>query len=73
LPVKDAYQRYTAWAVACGEKHPLPQRFFQQDIENRYKGTVRAANMVRFKGVTMTPEFRRIATIGGLGALGGNA
>jgi phage/plasmid-associated DNA primase len=73
LPVKDAYQRYTNWAVSCGEKHPLPQRFFQQDIENRYKGTVRAANMVRFKGITMTPEFRRIATIGGLGALGGNA
>lgn len=72
LPVKDAYPRYTNWAVACGEKHPLPMRFFQQDIENRYKGTVRAANMVRFKGITMTPEFRRIATIGGIGALNAN-
>jgi phage/plasmid-associated DNA primase len=73
LPVKDAYQRYTNWAVACGEKHPLPMRFFQQDIENRYQGTVRADNMVRFKGINMTPEFRRISTLGGLSGLNGSA
>jgi phage/plasmid-associated DNA primase len=71
LPVKDAYQRYQQWAVSCGEKHPLPMRFFQQDIENRYSGTVRSGGMVRFKGVCMTPEFRRIHNAGGIGAING--
>lgn len=71
LPVKDAYQRYTAWAVSCGEKHPLPMRFFQQDIENRYQGAVRSGGMERFKGINMTPEFRRIHNAGGLGAIQG--
>jgi phage/plasmid-associated DNA primase len=69
LPVKDAFQRYQHWAVACGEKHQLPMRFFQQDIENRYEGTVRAGGMIRFKGIIMTPNFRRATETGGIGAI----
>lgn len=71
LPVKDAYQRYQQWAVSCGEKHPLPMRYFQQDIENRFSGTVRSGGMIRFKGIVMTPEFRRVQNTGGIAALNG--
>ena len=69
LPVKDAFVRYQNWIVACGEKHPLTLRFFAQDIENRYDGSIRENGIQRFRGLVMTPEFRRVAGTGGMGAI----
>ena len=65
LPVKDAYQRYQNWVVMSGEKHPLTLRFFAQDIENRYNGTIRTSGIQRFKGLIVTPEYRKL--VGGAG------
>jgi len=69
LPIKDAYQRYQTWVVMAGEKHPLTLRFFQQDIENHYSGKVRAGGVQRFKGICVTPEFRRIHGGNGIDAI----
>jgi phage/plasmid-associated DNA primase len=69
LPIKDAYQRYQTWVVMAGEKHPLTMRFFQQDIENHYNGRVKEGGLQRFKGICVTPEFRRIHGGNGIGAL----
>ena len=69
LPVKDAYQRYQNWIVMCGEKHPLTLRFFAQDIEQRYDGSVRHNGIHRFRGLVVTPEFRRIHGGAGVGAI----
>ena len=66
LPVKDAYQRYQNWVVMSGEKHPLTLRFFAQDIENRYDGSIREKGVQRFKGLKVTPEFRRAYEGGGV-------
>jgi phage/plasmid-associated DNA primase len=61
IPVKDAYARYQNWAIQSGEK-ALTARFFKQDIENRYDGCVKAEgdSQYRFRGITVTAEFRRI-------------
>lgn len=69
LPVKDAYQRYQNWIVMSGEHRPLTLRFFQQDIENRFDGTVRVKGIQRFRGITVTPEFRKIHGGNGVAAL----
>lgn len=69
LSVKDAYQRYQNWVVMSGEKHPLTLRFFQQDIEQHYEGTVKVNGKLLFKGVTVTPEFRRLQGGNGIAAL----
>jgi phage/plasmid-associated DNA primase len=66
LSVKDAYQRYQTWVVMAGEKHPLTMRFFKQDIEQHYSGLIKASGQYRFKGICVTPEFRRLH--GGNGA-----
>jgi phage/plasmid-associated DNA primase len=69
LPVKDAYQRYQNWIVMSGEKHPLTLKFFKQDIETRFDGTVRVNGVHRFKGLTVTPEFRKIHGGNGINAI----
>lgn len=69
IAVKDAFARYQNWIVQSGEKHPLTLRFFQQDIENRYSGSVRDGNVTKFKGLTVTTEFRRIHSGHGISAL----
>lgn len=69
LPVKDAYLRYQKWTMDVGEKHPLPMRFFRQDIESRYGESVREGGLARFKGITMTPEFRRQYGLNGVNGL----
>lgn len=69
LPVKDAYQRYQNWIVMSGEKHPLTLRFFQQDIEQRFNGTIRVNGVSCFRGLTVTPEFRRIHGGNGFSAI----
>lgn len=70
IPVRDAYARYQNWAVQSGEK-ALTLRFFKQDIENRYDGCVRVDGDLqhRFRGITVTAEFRRINEGSGLSAL----
>jgi phage/plasmid-associated DNA primase len=69
LPVKDAYVRYQNWVVASGEKHPLTLRYFTQDIENRYDGSIRDNGTLRFKGLIVTPAFRRLHGGAGIDAL----
>lgn len=69
IPIKDAYARYQQWILACGEKNHLTLRFFRQDIEGHYDGYVKADNQVRFRGITVTPEFRRIHGGNGISAL----
>lgn len=66
LPVKDAYQRYNNWVATAGEKHPLPMRYFSQDIENRYNGTIRHGGIQRFKGIIVTPEYRKLVSSSGI-------
>lgn len=61
LPVKDAYARYQGWIIQSGERHPLPLRYFIQDIEQRFGESVRTPDKIeRFKGIRMTEEFRRV-------------
>lgn len=69
LSVKDAYQRYQNWIVMSGERHPLTLKFFKQDIENRFDGTVRVNSVHRFRGIIVTPEFRKIHGGNGIGAI----
>lgn len=69
LPVKDAYQRYQNWIVMSGEHRPLTLRFFQQDIENKFDGTIRVKSIPRFRGIIVTPEFRAVYGGGGVSAL----
>jgi len=69
LPVKDAYQRYQNWIVMSGEHRPLTLRFFIQDIEGKFDGTVRSKGVQRFRGITVTPEFRAVYGGGGIEAL----
>jgi phage/plasmid-associated DNA primase len=72
LSIKDAYQRYQQWVAMNGEKHPLPLRYFSQDIENRYNGSVRVAGSSRFKGIIVTPEYRKLVSAGSInGTYGG--
>lgn len=72
LPVKDAYQRYQYWTAASGEKHPMPLRFFTQDVENRYDGVIRVNGIPRFKGLIVTPEYRKLVSGGSInGSYGG--
>lgn len=60
IPVKDAYMAYQHWIVMAGERKPLTLRFFSEDIENKFSGKVKADGSFRFKGLSMTPEFRRV-------------
>ena len=66
LPVKDAYQRYQHWVAMSGEKHPMPLRFFTQDIEGHYNGLVRCEGTQRFKGLIVTNEYRELVSGGGI-------
>lgn len=69
LSVKDAYQRYQNWIVMSGEKYPMTLRFFQQDIEARYDGSVRVKGVHRFRGIIVTPAFRQIHGGNGITAI----
>ena len=69
LPVKDAYIRYQNWIVASGEHKPLTLRYFVQDIEGRFDGTIRHEGVQRFKGLIVTPAFRRLHGGAGVEAL----
>lgn len=60
LPLEDAYVRYQSWIVNSGERHALPKRYFQQDIESKYGECIRTSdNVVRIVGIRMTEDFRR--------------
>jgi phage/plasmid-associated DNA primase len=72
VSIKDAYQRYQTWALMVGEKHPLPMRYFMQDIENHYHGKEKDGTQYRFKGICVTAEYRRIHGNTGLAGLSNN-
>jgi phage/plasmid-associated DNA primase len=69
ISIKDAYMRYQMWVTMSGEKRPLTLRFFTQDIEGKYGGKVREKNIQRFKGLTVTEDYRRMYGGNGVQAL----
>lgn len=69
IPIKDAYQRYCIWIAMTGEKRPLTLRFFVQDITSMYGDPVTSGGMERFKGLTVTPEYRRMYGQNGIQSL----
>ncbi|QFG12295.1 DNA helicase [Arthrobacter phage Racecar] len=69
IPVKDAYFRYQNWVAMSGEKRPLTLKFFVQDIEGKFGGVIREGGTKRFRGITVTENYRRMYGGSGIQAL----
>jgi phage/plasmid-associated DNA primase len=58
LTVNEAYQHYTMWAQAAGERKPLTRKYFSKDIQAKYGEAVPSGGM-RLVGLMKTEEWER--------------